>query len=260
MGSEHLQARAVGDGVGHLIFDHPSRLNALSFGMVAALPQAIHELECNPDVRVVVLSGAGEQAFISGIDLSSVQESSAENGETELDFLYQEALASIRSSLKPTIAMVSGFCIGAGVAVALASDIRVCDEKSEFSIPAAKIGIGYADVQPLLDLVGPGWTSEILFTGRRLSSEEALSARLVNQVVAAGQLETAVRDLAISIADNAPLSIVTAKTAIREARKDAGQRDSDLVSDLVARCRESADFAEGTRAFLEKRRPQFTGT
>jgi enoyl-CoA hydratase len=256
-GQLHAQ---VLDGVGYLVFDNQRRRNALSLEMLAAVPSRVGAFECDPDVRVVVLSGAGGRAFVSGIDLSAIDghEQDSERG-TEPDELYEAAVTSIRHLSKPTIAKVSGFCIGAGMAVALATDIRICDEKSEFGIPAAKLGIAYADVESLLRVVGVAWTSEILFTGRRLSSAEALAARLVSRVVSEGSLDSVIDDLAASIVGSAPLSVAAAKYAIWEALKDPSQRDEQLVNELVARCRSSADFVEGTRAFFEGRTPRFTG-
>lgn len=256
-GELHTQ---VLDGVGHLVFDHQRRRNALSLEMLAKIPSCIRALECDPTVRAVVLSGAGGRSFISGIDLSAIDGQSQEaNRTSEPDELYEAAVTAIRHLSKPTIAKVSGFCIGAGMAVALATDIRICSEKSEFGIPAAKLGLAYADVESLLRIVGVAWTSEILFTGRRLSSAEALDARLVSRVVPEASLDGVVDELAASIVGSAPLSVAAAKHAIWEALKHPSQRDERLVNEMVARCRTSADFEEGTRAFFEGRVPRFTG-
>jgi enoyl-CoA hydratase len=256
---EQLHTQVL-DGVGHLVFDNQRRRNALSLEMLAEIPPRIRAFECDPDVRVVILSGAGGRAFVSGIDLSAIdgREQDGDRGSGP-DELYDAAVTSIRHLSKPTIAKVSGFCIGAGMAVALATDIRICDEKSEFGIPAAKLGIAYVDVESLLRTVGAAWTSEILFTGRRLSSTEALGARLVNRVVSDASLDSVVDELAASIVGSAPLSVAAAKHAIREALKDPSQRDEQLVKEMVARCRTSADLVEGTRAFFEGRVPRFTG-
>jgi enoyl-CoA hydratase len=257
--SDQLRTEVL-DGVGQLVFDNQRRRNALSMGMLAAIPICMRAFEFDQDVRVVVLSGAGGQAFVSGIDLSAI-ESRDEVSDVagEPDDLYEAAIRSIREFSKPTIAKISGFCIGAGVAVALAADIRICDEKSEFGIPAAKLGIAYADVESLLRAVGPAWASEILFTGRRFSSEEALQARLVSRAVPIESLDGVVGELATSIVSSAPLSVVAAKHAISEALKDPRQRDPRSLAEMVARCRTSADFAEGTKAFFEGRMPRFTG-
>lgn len=248
------------DGVGHLVFDNQRHRNALSLEMLATIPSYIRAFECDPTVRAVVLSGAGGRSFISGIDLSAIDgPSQGTHRRSEPDELYEAALTAIRQLSKPAIAKVSGFCIGAGMAVALAADIRICDEKSEFGIPAAKLGIAYADVESLLRVVGAAWTSEILFTGRRLSSAEALDARFVSRVVPEASLDGVVNDLAASIVSSAPLSVAAAKHAIWEALKHPTQRDEKLVNELIARCRTSADFEEGKRAYFEGRTPRFTG-
>ncbi len=157
--------------------------------------------------------------------------------------------------------MSRGYCIGGGLLTAMKSDIRIAAEGSEFGVPAAKLGLGYAygGVEELMALVGPSWTSEILFSARRLSADEALRIGLVNRVVPVDDLESSVRELAATIAANAPLTVQACKAAIREARKDPAARDLEAVERLVEACFRSEDYLEGQAAFAEKRPPRFRG-
>jgi enoyl-CoA hydratase/carnithine racemase len=157
--------------------------------------------------------------------------------------------------------MIRGYCIGGGLLTAMKADIRVASDDSQFGVPAAKLGLGYAygGVEELMSLVGPSWTAEILFSAHRLSAAEAQHIGLVNRVVAVADLEATVRDLAAAIAANAPLTVQACKAAIREARRDPADRDLDAVEQMVEACFRSDDYLEGQAAFAEKRPPQFKG-
>jgi enoyl-CoA hydratase/carnithine racemase len=169
---------------------------------------------------------------------------------------------TLQTMAKPTIAMIQGWCIGGGVGVATTCDLRICTEESKFGVPAAKLGLGYGPkgIRRLMNLVGPAATKEIFFTARHYTAPEALQLGLVNKVVPAGELEGYVRDYAMTIAGNAPLTVASVKRIVGELVKDPADRDMALCDRLVAECFASQDYIEGRRAFMEKRKPNFTGT
>lgn len=250
------------DGIGWVIYNNPERLNAVSMEMTETLPFIFDAFEQDPEVRVVVMRGAGDEAFISGADISEFEKRrSSEESRRIFDEKGKAAAAAIEAATKPIVAMVRGWCIGGGLMTALRADIRIASGDARFGIPAARLGLGYgyAGVAPLVGLVGPAAASEILFSGRRFSAEEALGMGLVNRVVDAAELEPAVKELARAIADNAPLTVRAAKFAIRQCAKDPEARDLDEAARLVEACFRSRDYVEGRQAFMEKRRPAFQG-
>jgi len=261
-GTDTLMVRIDDGGIGRLIFDNRDRHNALSVEMQAALPAALAWLNGAESVQVIVVSGAGDKAFMSGADISEFgsRPNSTDGGQTRISS-DAPAWGYWSDVTKPVVAMIGGYCIGAGLLVALRADIRICSDDSTFGVPAARLGLGYGfpGVEALVQVTGISWASEILFSGRRLSAHEALSAGLVNRVVTREELEPTVIDLAESIAGNAPLTLAALKAGLTQARLHPGRRDLSGVEALVRRCFESADFVEGQQAFLEKRRPRFTG-
>ena len=248
--------------VGYVIFNNPERHNAMSLEMQRAIPTILGAFGADPDVRVIVVTGAGEKAFVSGADISefSEQRTSVE-ARAEWDSVSGRAWQAWQLVEKPIIAMIRGYCIGGGLATAMQADIRVAAEGSRFGIPAARLGLGYpvAMVEPLVALVGPAWAAEILYTARRLSADEALQIGLVNRVVPVAELLAQVEELAGSIAGNAPLTVRAAKAALSELRRPAEVRDLARVEALAEACFRSEDYVEGQRAFLEKRAPRFRG-
>lgn len=250
------------DGIGRFIFNQPKKHNAISFEMWHGISQAMGDFAVDDSVRVVILSGAGEKAFSAGADISQFAEKRATREGVEE---YERAAVKAHEDLicidKPTIAMIQGYCIGGAAGVALCCDLRIASEDARFGIPAAKLGLAYRwdDIYPLVQLVGASFAKEILFTGRQFNAEEALRMGLVNRVVPRSELESYVDDYAERIASNAPLTIRAAKRTIGEALKDPGDRDLDMVSGLVNECFASEDYAEGRRAFMEKRKPGFKG-
>ena len=251
------------DGIGSLVFNHPEKRNALAPDMALAAAEVIDDFERDPQVRVIVLSGAGDKAFVSGGDISRFE---SERATPEQMAEYSRKSARFRSGLmtigKPTIAMIRGYCLGGGLAVALNCDLRFCAEDSQFGIPAAKLGIGYGAERlgQLVQLVGPAVAKDIMFSGRRLNAQEALRVGLVNQVLPATELADYVGKYAANLVANAPLSIVAAKRVIDELVKDQAERDRALCESVIADCFASQDYIEGRRAFMEKRRPAFSGT
>ena len=254
--TERLLVR-VEDGVGWLVFNHPERHNALTPDMLAGLPEVARALDADPAVRVVVMRGAGERAFVSGGDIRQLD---------ALDAVPQKAEAPPRSTgalplRKPAIAMIHGWCFGGGLLYALAADLRIAAEDAVFAIPVTRLGVGYPyeSVRALLAAVGPGAASEILLTGARFGAADALRMGLVQRVLPKAELEKHVRGLAAQIAAGAPLSVRAARAAIRSLSGDPGAPDEATCRRWIAECWASEDRAEGQKAFLDKRAPEFRG-
>lgn len=248
----------VEDGIGWLIFDNVKRRNAMSVAMWRGAAEAIAAFEADARVRVIVMKGAGEEAFISGADISEFEKvRSNSRAAQEYEAISGEAFSALENVGKPLVAMIHGFCFGGGVAVAMKADIRIAQAGSLFSIPAARLGIAYppASVRDLVSLVGPANAKDILFSAKRIDAAEAARIGLINRVSAPDALDKDVRDLAATLADNAPLSIWASKLCIDHFARGA----PDRAAEVVARCFDSADYAEGRKAFMEKRRPVFRG-
>ena len=260
-GSEKMIAR-IEDGIGWMIFNNPEKRNAVSLGMWEAIPVIMESFEAEDAVRVVVMRGAGEKAFVSGADISEFEKN---RSDPEKASRYSRVLWRAKRSLtglaKPLIAMIHGYCLGGGLTLALSADIRVASEDACFGIPAARLGMAYGheSMRELIALVGPARAKELTFSAERFSAQEALDFGLVNRVAPVGKLEASVRTLVAKIAPNAPLSVRAYKTAITEAQKEDAKRDAEAVQAAVNACFESADYMEGRRAFMEKRTPHFTG-
>ena len=260
-GTDKLLAEVAGP-VATVTFNNAARRNALSAEMLASLPALLAALNADDDVRVVVVTGAGDKAFMSGADISEFAARRTAPADRAAFDRGQAALSQAWAALgKPVIAMIRGYCLGGGLLTALQADIRIASDDSQFGIPAARLGLGYAfsGVAALMSLAGPARTAEILFSARRFTAAEALQMGLVNQVVPGDALRATVFGLAAEIAANAPLTIAAVKAAIREASRPAQERDLTRVSALVEACFRSADYLEGQRAFAEKRPPSFTG-
>jgi enoyl-CoA hydratase/carnithine racemase len=250
------------DGVGHVVFNNPDKRNAVSLDMWQAVDQALERFANDEEVRVVVLSGAGGKAFVSGADVSKFEE---ERSGAEAVAHYNATTARIYAKLhtfaKPTIAQITGSCVGGGVALAVCCDLRICGQSSRFGIPAAKLGLGYGfgGLQRLVHLIGPAFAKEMFFTARLFSAAEAYEMGLVNRVVPDDQLESYVTEYARTITANAPLTMGSVKAIVGEILKDQDARDLAKCEELVRRCFASRDYAEGRQAFLEKRPPRFIG-
>jgi enoyl-CoA hydratase len=245
-----------------LTFNNPERHNAMSLDMWREAASVLAAFVQDPAVRVVILAGAGGKSFVSGADIAKFE---SERATTDAVAIYNAAVDTFSQALidspKPTIAMIRGYCIGGGIGIAVCCDIRICTEASKFGIPAAKLGLGYgfSNIRRLVDLVGPQFVAEIMFTARQFDAVEAAQMRLVNRVVPDDTIERYVQEIATTIAQNAPLTIEAVKSIVRELRRDPADRDVALCDALVRKCFESADYQEGRRAFLEKRKPIFTG-
>lgn len=259
--TDKIVARREG-ATGFLVFNNPARRNAVSLEMWQAAGEVLADFAADDAIRVIVLTGAGDKSFVSGADISKFED---ERASAEAQETYARTSSGMRRILretgKPTLAMIRGYCIGGGMSLALSCDLRICSDDAQFGIPAARLGIGYGmeGLRRLVELTGPSRAKEFIFTARRYSAEEALRMGLVNAVVPAAELESTVRSWADTMAENAPLSILTAKRVVDELMKDPAVRDTKLCEDLVKRCGASEDFIEGRRAFMEKRKPVFRG-
>ncbi len=250
-------------GVGYLIFNNPERHNAVSLEMWEAAGGILEGFAADKDVRVVVLTGAGGKAFVSGADISKFEsERSSKEAIDRYNVIVDRANAAIYEFPKPTIAMIRGYCIGGGVGLALCCDLRICSDNSKFGVPAAKLGLGYGfkGIKKLVDVVGPSFAKEIFYTARQFTAQEAQTMGLVNRVVSADELEKYVQDYAATIGGNAPLTVNSVKYIVGEAVKPGSERDLKKCDELVAQCFASNDYTEGRKAFMEKRKPAFTGS
>jgi enoyl-CoA hydratase len=248
--------------IGWMTFNNPEKRNALSHEMRAAALEILAEFEKDDRVRVVILKGAGDQAFISGADINQFDK--GEKGEEQRrqqSNISDELRQRYDHYSKPIIAMIHGYCLGGGLLTAMAVDIRIASEDAQFGIPAGRLGIAYPlyGVNKLVQLVGPAKAKEILFSAGRFGAAEALRIGLVNQVVPRSELESTVRKLAASICENAPLSMRAAKVTIDELMKNESQRNIAACDAVAEACMKSEDFKEGRRAFAEKRKPVFVG-
>ena len=250
-------------GVGTIIFNNPERHNAVSLDMWEATKHALDRFAADSEVRVVVLMGAGGKAFVSGADISKFESERASLAAAQAYNAKTEAVFSgIHEFPKPTIAKIRGYCIGGGVGLASCCDLRICSDDSRFAVPAAKLGLGYgyAGVKRLVDIVGASFAKEIFFTARQFDAHEALGMGLVNRVVPPADLDNAVQSITDMICANAPLTIKAVKYAVGETLKDESKRNVARANELVEQCFASRDYAEGRAAFMEKRKPVFSGT
>jgi len=257
--TERLIGRKEG-AVGWLVFNNPERRNAVSLDMWQAMPRLLDDFAADADVRAVVLTGAGDKAFVSGADISQFEkERSSAEAVARYEEIGERAQARLAEFDKPTIAMIRGYCLGGGLNIANLCDLRIAADDARFGIPAARMGLGYraSSMKNLVDLVGKAGALEIMITARQFTADEALRMGLVHKVVPVAELETATRAYCDMIAGNAPLTMRAAKRIIREV----GKRDYDAAACAawVKECFASEDYAEGRRAFMEKRKPVFRG-
>ncbi|MGE0153811.1 MAG: enoyl-CoA hydratase [Reyranellaceae bacterium] len=253
--------KRVDRAIGWIEFDNAEKRNAMSLQMFEELFTAMDELSRASDVRVIALRGAGTRAFVSGADISEFDAlRSVPEQIRRYDDIAERAYARLREIEKPTVAMINGYCIGGGMAIALECDLRICSHDAQFAIPAARLGLGYREsgVRKLVEMVGPTAAKEIFFTAGRYSADEMLALGLVNRVVQKSEIEKFATEYCDAIARNAPLTIAAAKKAVNAALSDP-RKTSEAVDACINACFASEDYKEGRRAFLEKRSPIFRG-
>jgi enoyl-CoA hydratase/carnithine racemase len=245
-----------------VVFSNVAKHNAVTYDMWRALPPVLHELDADPQVRVIIVTGAGDKAFISGADIS---EFGSHRGSESAREAYNQAVEAgyraMAAPLTPTIAAIRGICYGGGFGLALACHMRICTDDAQFCIPAARVGLGYTyvGIKRLVDVVGPAYAAEIMATARVFRGAEALAMGAVNRVVPGTDLDSVVAETAGRIAAGAPLTVRAARKAIDECLKPSPDRDLATVEAMVAACYASDDYLEGQRAFAEKRKPDFHG-
>ncbi|MEL0003107.1 MAG: enoyl-CoA hydratase [Rhodospirillales bacterium] len=260
-GTEYMIVEVI-DGVGWVTFNNPERRNAVKFEMWEAIPKIFDTLVAQNDVRCIVMKGAGDKSFVAGADISEFKEKrSTPEQVTMYNATSAAAYAAIENCEKPLIAMIRGFCIGGGLAVALSADIRIAADNTVYAVPAARLGLGYRypGMKRLVNLVGPAYAKEIFFTARKFNAEEAWRMGLVNKVVGLDELDAAVAEYAGMIAENAPLTVAAANFAVQTAIAHEADRDFAKLDEMVEACFASEDYKEGQTAFMEKRKPVFQG-
>jgi enoyl-CoA hydratase len=248
----------IKDGIATVTMNRPEKRNAMNTAVLEGLTNSFHRLETNPEVRVVVIRGAGK-AFCSGLDLREMSSRQAGGGDPETG--VTKVFQQIERSRHPTIAMVQGDALAGGCELALHCDLRVASEAARFGMPLARLGlvVPFPLGQKLVEILGPAFTKQILFTGQPIDAKRAYEIGMIHQLVSASELEAATLTLARTIADNAPLSLAGMKATILRSislRETINYQD---LAEMVNRARKSADAQEGVKAMLEKRKPVFRG-
>lgn len=258
--SKPILASEVAPPLGWLILNRPEKLNALNLATWEALPKALRELEEDERVRVILIRGADERAFAAGADISEFEEN-RKDPETARYYAEtnEKAFASLRECRKPTIAVVRGYCVGGGCAIALNIDIRIAASDAKFAITPARLGLGYAfsGIERAVQELGPASARYLFLTASHLSASKALELGLVQEVHEPDNLEAAAERLGRTLAANAPKTLRAIKKSVLEAVRAPGKRDTEAVERLIADCFESEDYREGLRAFAGKRKPEF---
>jgi len=261
MTTEKMLSR-IEEGVGYITFNNPDKHNAVSIEMWDALEKILDNFRNSNKIRVIVLNGAGGKSFVSGADISKFdKERSSKEAVLSYNKRTQKVYELLESFPKPTIVMIDGYCIGGGLNLAVCCDIRICSEKSKFAMPAAKLSLGYpfSSIKRLFDVMGPGMAKHFMFTAEKISATEALACGLVQKLISEDSIDSYVKDYALTIANNAPLTIKAMKQIGIEILKNPDERDLLLCEKLASACFDSEDYKEGRKAFMEKRKPNFKG-
>ena len=243
-------------------FSNPAKLNAMTYDMWRAVPETLAALDADPAVHAIVVAGDGDKAFISGADISQFEKlRGTAEAQAEYGNAVEEAYVAPMKCSKPVIARIRGVCIGGGLGFAAACDLRICSSDSVFRMPAARLGLGYSAVgiRRFMNVIGAANTAGIFFTARKFDAKEALRMGFVSRVVAPAKLEKTVAEYCETIAENAPLTIAAAKFAVQQWLKEPADRDLAAAQAMVDACFASADHKEGRAAFMEKRKPKFSG-
>ncbi len=250
------------NAIGWVIFSNPTKFNALTYDMWTALPGVIATYDADPEVRLIAFTGDGEKSFVSGSDISQFETSRGDaSGQATYEQAVVAALEAPRLCGKPTLAKIRGVCMGGGMGLAAACDVRIAAMNATFCMPASRRGLGYnfPSIQRLVHLIGASHASDIFFSARKFVAAEALAMGLVNRVVDAADLDREFMEYCTLISENAPLTIAAAKFSISQSILEVGKRDLGQIARKISSCFTSADYQEGQRAFLEKRKPNFQG-
>ena len=248
--------------IGWIVFSNPARFNALTYDMWKGLPQALAAFDADSEIRVVVLAGDGDKAFVSGADVSQFDEArGTEDARAAYNRTVEEAYVAPVLCAKPVVAKIRGICMGGGLGLAAACDVRFAADDAVFRMPAARLGLGYSytGMRRFVQVLGAANTADIFFSARKFDAQEALRMGLVSRVIPAAGLDREVAAYCALVAENAPLSLIAAKAAIREVLKDANARDLPALQKAIDACWASEDYREGRAAFMEKRKAEFKG-
>ncbi len=259
--TDRMLARS-NEGIGWMIFNHPARHNALSLEMWQGIADILEAFAADEAVRVVIMRGAGGKAFVSGADISEFEAERSTSAQKErYDQVSGRANQAMATFAKPLIALIEGYCIGGGLATALAADLRFATPDSTFGIPAARLGLGYdySSLAALAHMVGPSRARDILFSARFIPAPEAKEMGLINFIAQRDSIEEEAIGYARTVAANAPLTIRATKAALDAWQQDDSPERLKHIEDLINACFDSADYEEGRRAFSEKRKPKFQG-
>lgn len=247
---------------GWITFNNPAKHNAMSLDMWAGLVPALSVFEADDEIRVVVLTGAGEKAFVSGANISQFDKlRSSTDAVAEYERVAEGAQNALYNYSKPTVARIKGYCIGGGLNLALCCDVRIACDNSSFAIPAGKMGLGYrmTAIRNLVTVVGPANALDIFLSARRLGSDEALRMGLVQHLASEESFEETVRQYLERLAANAPITLAVGKKMIRQFQEVPAHIDMEQMRNLVMTCFASEDYQEGKQAFAQKRAPVFKG-
>ncbi|MSQ18968.1 MAG: enoyl-CoA hydratase [Betaproteobacteria bacterium] len=251
------------NGIGWIIFSNLAKHNAVSLDMWQSVPSLMQTYEADPEVRAIVITGDGEKAFISGADISQFDKV---RGSADAQAVYNTAVDKGYESpvlcAKPVIAKIRGFCMGGGLGLAAACDVRLCAEDAVFRMPAARLGLGYnySGMKRFVGIIGSANTADIFFTARKFGAADALSMGFATHVYPVADFDARVNEYLAMVSENAPLTLAAAKYTIRQIATDAAERDMAGLKARIAKCFDSDDYKEGRKAFMEKRSPQFKGS
>lgn len=251
---------SMADGIGWIELDNLPKSNAVSISIWRAITDALAHFKADTALRCVVFKGDGAKAFCAGADIA--EEDRLDGGcSTDAHHAGIDALRRIRQFPKPTLAMISGYCLGAGLALAMACDLRIAAREARLGIPAAKIGLpcAFEVASHLVALIGPAKAKWLLFTADQLSADEAQRIGLIDFVLSADELAAGAQSIAARIAANAPLTVTAAKFAVETALAQALERDLAGCFERERACLKSQDYLEGLRAVREQRSPVFQG-
>jgi enoyl-CoA hydratase/carnithine racemase len=248
--------------VGWIVFSNPARYNAMTYDMWRGLPEALAAFDADPAVRVIVLAGDGDKAFVSGADISQFESQRAnEDARAEYNRVVEAAYLAPVLAMKPVIAKIRGICMGGGLGLAAACDVRLAADDAVFRMPAARLGLGYSftGVRRFVQVFGAANTADIFFSARKFDAKDAARMGFVSRVIPAADFDREVATYCALMGENAPLSLIAAKAAIREVQKDPDARELEALQMKIDACWASEDYKEGRTAFMEKRTPNFRG-